>query len=84
MVREPDRSDILNIGSFSDAVFSVVAAFLAVCCRNRHLPTKMEAVPIRCVFGLHDLRGTSQAGAARTPATLLWADTRLLRLAQKG
>jgi 60 kDa SS-A/Ro ribonucleoprotein len=25
----PDRSDILNIGGFSDAVFSVVAAFLA-------------------------------------------------------
>jgi len=25
----PDRSDILNVGGFSDAVFSVVAAFLA-------------------------------------------------------
>jgi 60 kDa SS-A/Ro ribonucleoprotein len=25
----PDRDDILNIGGFSDAVFSVVAAFLA-------------------------------------------------------
>jgi 60 kDa SS-A/Ro ribonucleoprotein len=25
----PDRSDILNIGGFSDAVFGVVAAFLA-------------------------------------------------------
>lgn len=25
----PDRNDILNIGGFSDAVFSVVAAFLA-------------------------------------------------------
>ena len=24
-----DRSDILNVGGFSDAVFSVVAAFLA-------------------------------------------------------
>jgi len=24
----PDRSDILNVGGFSDAVFSVVAAFL--------------------------------------------------------
>ena len=25
----PERSDILNVGGFSDAVFSVVAAFLA-------------------------------------------------------
>ena len=25
----PDRSDMLNVGGFSDAVFSVVAAFLA-------------------------------------------------------
>ena len=25
----PDRNDILNIGGFSDAVFSVVAAFLS-------------------------------------------------------
>ena len=25
----PDRSDILNVGGFSDAVFSVVAAFLS-------------------------------------------------------
>jgi 60 kDa SS-A/Ro ribonucleoprotein len=25
----PDRSDVLNVGGFSDAVFSVVAAFLA-------------------------------------------------------
>ena len=25
----PDRGDILNIGGFSDAVFSVVASFLA-------------------------------------------------------
>ena len=25
----PDRSDILNVGGFSDAVFGVVAAFLA-------------------------------------------------------
>ncbi len=25
----PDRSDILNVGGLSDAVFSVVAAFLA-------------------------------------------------------
>jgi 60 kDa SS-A/Ro ribonucleoprotein len=25
----PDRSDILNVGGFSDTVFSVVAAFLA-------------------------------------------------------
>jgi 60 kDa SS-A/Ro ribonucleoprotein len=25
----PDRSDILNVGGFGDAVFSVVAAFLA-------------------------------------------------------
>ena len=25
----PDRDDILNVGGFSDAVFSVVAAFLA-------------------------------------------------------
>jgi 60 kDa SS-A/Ro ribonucleoprotein len=24
----PDRSDILNVGGFSDAVFSVVASFL--------------------------------------------------------
>jgi 60 kDa SS-A/Ro ribonucleoprotein len=25
----PDRSDILNVGGFSDAVFEVVASFLA-------------------------------------------------------
>ena len=25
----PDRSDVLNVGGFSDAVFSIVAAFLA-------------------------------------------------------
>jgi 60 kDa SS-A/Ro ribonucleoprotein len=25
----PERSDILNVGGFSDAVFSVVASFLA-------------------------------------------------------
>jgi 60 kDa SS-A/Ro ribonucleoprotein len=25
----PDRSDILNVGGFSDAVFSVVASFLS-------------------------------------------------------
>ncbi|MFN9977234.1 MAG: TROVE domain-containing protein, partial [Phycisphaerae bacterium] len=25
----PERSDILNIGGFSDAVFNVIAAFLA-------------------------------------------------------
>jgi len=28
-VQAPERSDILNVGGFSDAVFSVVAAFLA-------------------------------------------------------
>jgi 60 kDa SS-A/Ro ribonucleoprotein len=28
-VQAPDRSDILNVGGFSDAVFNVVAAFLA-------------------------------------------------------
>jgi len=28
-VDAPDRSDILNVGGFSDAVFSVVAAFVA-------------------------------------------------------
>jgi 60 kDa SS-A/Ro ribonucleoprotein len=27
-VQAPDRDDILNVGGFSDAVFSVVAAFL--------------------------------------------------------
>ena len=27
--RAPERSGILNVGGFSDAVFSVVAAFLA-------------------------------------------------------
>ena len=27
-VDAPDRSDILNVGGFNDAVFSVVAAFL--------------------------------------------------------
>lgn len=27
--RAPDRGDILNIGGFSDAVFNVVASFLA-------------------------------------------------------
>ena len=29
VVQAPDRDDILNIGGFSDAVFGVVAAFLA-------------------------------------------------------
>ena len=28
-VQAPERDDILNIGGFSDAVFNVVAAFLA-------------------------------------------------------
>ena len=28
-IQAPEHSDILNVGGFSDAVFSVVAAFLA-------------------------------------------------------
>ena len=29
VIQAPERSDILNVGGFSDAVFSVVASFLA-------------------------------------------------------
>jgi 60 kDa SS-A/Ro ribonucleoprotein len=40
----PDRSDVLNVGGFSDAVFSVVAAFLAD--DNGRLIAEVEAVEL--------------------------------------
>jgi len=40
----PDRSDILNVGGFSDAVFSVVASFLAN--DNGRFVAEVEAVEL--------------------------------------
>jgi hypothetical protein len=42
--RAPDRSGILNVGGFSDAVFSVVAAFLAD--DNGRFVAEVEAVDL--------------------------------------
>ncbi len=40
----PDRSDILNVGGFSDAVFSIVAAILAEV--GGRLVVEVEAVEL--------------------------------------
>ena len=40
----PERSDILNVGGFSDAVFSVVAAFLAD--DNGRFVAEVEAIEL--------------------------------------
>jgi 60 kDa SS-A/Ro ribonucleoprotein len=40
----PERSDILNVGGFSDAVFSIVASFLAD--DNGRFAAEVEAVPL--------------------------------------
>jgi len=43
-VQAPDRSDILNVGGFSDAVFEVVASFLAS--DAGHFVQEVEAVEL--------------------------------------
>ncbi len=40
----PDRGDTLNVGGFSDAVFSIVAAFLGD--DSRRLVAEVEAVEL--------------------------------------